>query len=58
VRDRTLTKQLWQPSYEDWFPGGVEDPALVLLKVDIQQTEYWDPSQGRMVQLPGFTRTM
>ncbi len=54
VRDHALAKRLWQPGYKDWFAGGVDDPALVLLKVDIQQAEYWDASKGRMVPLLGF----
>ena len=54
MRDHSLTRQLWQPGYKDWFPGGADDPELVLLKIGIQQAEYWDASQGRMVQLPGF----
>jgi len=54
VRDHALTMQLWQPNYKDWFPEGPEDSALVLLKVDIEAAEYWDPSRGRMVPLVGF----
>jgi general stress protein 26 len=54
MRDHSLTKQLWQPNYKDWFPGGPDDPELVLLKIDIRQAEYWEASQGRMVPLSGF----
>ncbi len=54
VRDHALAKRLWQPSYKDWLPGGVDDPSLILLKVDIQQAEYWDASKARMVPLVGF----
>jgi general stress protein 26 len=56
VRDRVLARQLWRPEYGSWFRGGLEDPTLILLKVDIQQAEYWDAAHGRMVPLPGFTR--
>jgi general stress protein 26 len=54
VRDHARAKQLWDPSYASWFSGGVEDPNLVLLKVDIEQAEYWDAAQGRMVPIIGF----
>ena len=54
VRDHARAKLLWDPSYASWFPGGVEDPNLVLLKVDIEQAEYWDASHGRMVPILGF----
>ncbi len=58
MRDHALTTQLWEPGYVNWFPGGADDPELVLLKVDIEHAEFWDASQGRMVPLRGFTRTM
>ncbi len=54
VRDQALAKQLWDPSYASWLPGGVADPGLILLKVDIQAAAYWDASHGRMVSLLGF----
>ena len=54
VRDQAKAKTLWKPEYKAWLPGGVDDPNLILLKIDIQQAEYWDASQGRMVNLVGF----
>jgi len=56
VRDHVKAKQLWNPRYELWFPKGVEDPNLILLKVHIQAAEYWDENVGRMVPLAGFPR--
>ncbi len=58
VRDRALTQQLWQPGYKAWFPAGLDDPELILLKVNVQQAEYWDPAHGHMVTLLGFPRIM
>ena len=54
VRDHAKTKQLWKPVYQTWFPKGIEDPNLILLKVHIQEAEYWSADQGRMVKLVGF----
>lgn len=54
LRDQGRAKLLWDPAYSGWFPGGPDDPELVLLKVDIEQAEYWDAKQGGMVTLPGF----
>lgn len=56
IRDRAFARQLWRPEYATWFRGGLDDPALILMKVDIQQAEYWDASHARMVPLLGFTR--
>ncbi len=56
VRDRGKARELWNPSYTSWFPGGLDDPDLILLKIDVQQAEYWDASEGRMVELLGFQK--
>ncbi len=56
VRDRVKAKQLWKPLYSTWFPQGLDDPNLMLLKVHVQVAEYWDAPAGRMVQLPGFAK--
>jgi general stress protein 26 len=56
TRDRVRSNRLWKPEYKAWLPGGVEDPNLVLLKINIQQAEYWDSAAGRMVELVGFVQ--
>jgi len=56
VRDHVKAKELWKPSYTSWFRGGLDDPSLILLKIDVQQAEYWDATAGRMVDLPGFNK--
>ncbi len=42
VRDAGKARQLWSPLYRDWFPKGLEDPELALLRVDVSRAEYWD----------------
>jgi general stress protein 26 len=54
VRNREAARQLWNPNFKSWFPGGLEDPDLVLMKIVVQEAEYWDASQSRMVPLLGF----
>jgi len=56
VRDQVKTKELWRDSYKSWFPGGLHDPNLILMKVDVQQAEYWSATEGRMVELLGFNK--
>jgi general stress protein 26 len=56
VRDRAKAKQLWHDSYQAWLPGGVDDPNLILMKIDVQQAEYWSAAEKRMVQLLGFNK--
>jgi general stress protein 26 len=33
---------LWPKWVEVFFPKGIDDPDLVLLRVDIEKAEYWD----------------
>jgi general stress protein 26 len=56
VRDHAMAKALWDDSYTSWFPGGLDDPNLILMKINVRQAEYWDSSANRMVVLEGFNR--
>lgn len=56
VRDHVKAKQLWKPVYETWFPKGIDDPNLILLKVHVQEAAYWHEEEGRMVKLLGFAK--
>ena len=51
IRNREKTKELWNPIMELWFPGGLDDPHLALINVDIQSAEYWDATSSKMTQL-------
>ncbi|MGC4002918.1 MAG: pyridoxamine 5'-phosphate oxidase family protein [Pirellulales bacterium] len=44
VDDRTKIAKLWKESFKVWFPGGKDDPNLVLLRVRGDAGEYWDNS--------------
>lgn len=44
VDDRRKIVELWKESFKIWFPGGKEDPSLVLIKIKADSGEYWDNS--------------
>ncbi|TDB69209.1 pyridoxamine 5'-phosphate oxidase family protein [Arundinibacter roseus] len=48
--DPEIKKELWNPIAKAWFPKGLEDPDLTILKVQIKDAEYWDSSSSKMVQ--------
>jgi general stress protein 26 len=50
VVDRSKAQQLWHESYAAWFPGGVEDPQLLLIHVRAEGAEYWDRSHPNGVR--------
>ena len=43
--------ELWNPSYRVWFPRGLEDPELALLRIDVETAEHWDMLSASMVNL-------
>lgn len=51
VEDMAKKKQLWSKLTQAWFPGGVDDPDLALIKVDIVTAHYWDVKDNKAVQL-------
>jgi len=40
-RDPVKAAQLWSASQRAWYPNGVEDERLAVLRVDIERAEYW-----------------
>lgn len=42
VDDRAKLSRLWKAEWKVWFPGGKDDPNIVLLRVDGTVGEYWD----------------
>jgi general stress protein 26 len=58
VRDQKKAKELWNPIYKAWFPEGLDDPTLALLKVSVEKAEYWDSPSGKMVQAIGFVKAL
>jgi general stress protein 26 len=44
VRDREEINRLWKEAWRVWFPEGMDDPSLCLLKIAADEAEYWDNS--------------
>jgi general stress protein 26 len=58
LKDRAKIEELWTPIHKAWFPKGVDDPNLVLLKVTVEQAEYWDSPSSTIVQVAGFVKAL
>ncbi len=50
VHDRAKAEELWNTYAEAWFPGGVDDPHLALLRVDVEQAQYWEDKKPKLLQ--------
>ena len=55
IRDQKKSQQLWDKDFETWFPPGVEDPHLCLLKVQVEGAAFWDTPGSPVKHLEGFT---
>lgn len=42
-------KELWNPMMKIWFPLGIDDPEVLLIKVIPTEASYWDNSSSKMV---------
>lgn len=56
VEDDRKARELWSPAYRAFFPDGLNDPDVALLRVDVSEAEYWDAPSSRMVQVLGFAK--
>lgn len=51
VDDQVRKEAYFSPFVKAWFPDGVEDPRLILIKVTPEEAEYWDSSSSKIVVL-------
>ena len=49
--DRARMEAMWSPMVKAWFPKGLDDPDLVMIRVDVHKAEYWDVKESKPVQL-------
>jgi general stress protein 26 len=47
--DYAKMKELWNPMMKIWFPLGIDDPEVLLIKVTPTEASYWDNSASKMV---------
>jgi general stress protein 26 len=51
IIDRTKAEELWSSIDKAWFPGGVDDPELTIIKVTPLDSYYWDTKHNKFVSL-------
>ncbi|HVD99454.1 MAG TPA: pyridoxamine 5'-phosphate oxidase family protein [Cytophagaceae bacterium] len=49
--DKEKMKELWNPTMKAWFPEGLDDPDMVLIKIIPTEAKYWESSSSKMVVL-------
>ena len=58
VRDKAKLSELWDKKYMAWFPKGLDDPDLALLRVDVAKAEYWDTPSSAVAHIVGFVKAV
>lgn len=56
LNDRAKMEELWSPVYKAYFPDGLDDPNLRLLKIDVEKAEYWEMSGGLIATVIAFAK--
>ena len=51
VEDMAKKEEFWNTFVQAWFPGGVTDPDLALVAVEITHADYWNAKDNQVVQL-------
>jgi general stress protein 26 len=57
LHDKRIMEQFWNPALKAWFPKGLDDPNLVLLKVNPEFAEYWE-GEGKIQQVIDFVKSI
>ena len=55
VYDKAKAEELWNPILKAWFPNGLNDLELTLIKVHAESAEYWD-GDNKLVSLFGMAK--
>ena len=51
VDDKAQLEALWNKIAEAWFPGGMNDPDLALVRVTVNHAHYWNVRENKLTQL-------
>jgi general stress protein 26 len=57
LNDRAKMAELWSPVYKGYFPDGLDDPNLRLLKIHVDKAEYWE-SRGLVPTVIAFAQSL
>jgi len=50
-KDEQKMKELMNPMVKAWFPDGIDDPTISLIKVQLEKAAYWTTENNKLTQL-------
>jgi len=57
-RDHELIRRLWRPSYRAWFPAGKDDREATVVRIVIDEVNYWEPPRSQFVRVIQAVKAM
>ena len=58
VEDRARLETLYTPVQRTWFPEGLDDPHMTLIRFDADQGEFWDKHNGLLRLAAAFAKAI
>lgn len=58
VEDRARLETLYTPVQRTWFPDGLGDPHMTLIRFDADRGEFWDKHNGLLRLLAAFAKAI
>ncbi len=58
INDRAKLEELWNPAFVTWFPEGINDPTLSLLRIEAESAESWNTPHGAFTVLFGIIKAI
>jgi general stress protein 26 len=55
-REKSEIDMRWTDVLKAWFPDGKDDPDVALLEVTVEEAEYWDRPNSRVVRALGYAK--
>lgn len=58
VDDKAKMRELYTPILKTWFPEGLDDPRLTLIRFEADRGDFWDSPGGMLQVLAAFTKSI
>ena len=58
IRDKRKIEELWKPELKVWFPKGIDEPDIALLRLGIDKAEYWDGPSSTVAKVVSFVSAL
>lgn len=57
-RDKLKIVTLWNTKLKEWFPKGVDDPEMIMIKIEVLNAEIWDSPPSKTGRILGMAKSL